>query len=124
MKSADTKGTFEHFRRDRALASWLTNTRPYTARKVNLESQITKKTHSLEKVKKLNRRVRMVTRSSYVGLRFGKMYLRTLYLRVHADPSFASKDDLTSKLGYLFHYFMIKMGAIFSIMQAASPNSW
>lgn len=43
----------------------------------------------------------MVMKASECGLRFGKVDVDSLHLRVYADASFATNEDLSSQLGYV-----------------------
>lgn len=45
--------------------------------------------------------MRLVTKSAAVVLKYSKLYKYSLNLRVYADASFATNDDLSSQLGYI-----------------------
>lgn len=92
--------TFEQFRRDRALFTWITHTRPDVACIANRASQVTEKTFCKEKVKELNKGVMMVKCSPSVGLQYGEL-TGDLHLKVFADASYGNNDDLSSQLGYI-----------------------
>lgn len=43
----------------------------------------------------------MISRTSYIILRFDKLYFAMSYSRVYGDASFATNDGLSSQLGYV-----------------------
>lgn len=101
LKPADVDVSFGQFRRERALVSCMANTRPYISSTANRAAQVTEKTYGASKGKELNKGVRMVTNTAYILLRFEKLNFATVHLRVYADSSFATNDDLSSQLGYI-----------------------
>lgn len=101
LKPANIGGTYEEFRRERALFSWMTNTRPDVACVANKAAQVTEKTHGSDKVRELNKGIRIILRSTDIGLKYGKLKKSELHIRAYADASYATNDDLTSQLGYL-----------------------
>lgn len=82
LKLANKDGTFENFRREIALFSWLSNTRPDVACAENRAAQVTEKTYGPEKVKDLNKAIRTVMKTPDVGLRFDELVKGDMHLRV------------------------------------------
>lgn len=101
LKVISTEVSYEDFRRERALFSWITNTRPDVACIANKSAQVTEKTHGADKVKELNQGIRVILKSTDVGLRFSRLNLDELHIRAYADASYATNDDLSSQLGYI-----------------------
>lgn len=101
MKPADKKGTYQNFRKERAFFSCLTSTRPDGACIANRAAQVTEKNYSLAKVNELNKGIRMIMKSPSIGLKYKKLHVDSKHIRVYADASYATSDDLTSQLGYL-----------------------
>lgn len=96
-----TDASFEDFRRTRALFSWLIHTRPDVACLANKSAQVTPLTFSNDKIQDLNKGIRRVSSTPRRGLTYKPLDQKTVHLRVYADASHATNDDLSSQLGYL-----------------------
>lgn len=91
----------EDLRRARALLAWTTHTRPDLACLVNKLAQVTEKTLKEEHIKALNVGIKSAISNPSRGLRYKPLDADTIHMRVYADASFGTNDDLTSQLGYL-----------------------
>lgn len=104
MKSLTTlpkDADITQFRRARSMLAWTLHCRPKYACIVNKSAQVTEKTLSKKHINDLNRAIRDAQQNPSRGLTFAKLDIDTVHLRVYADASFASNDDLTSQLGFL-----------------------
>lgn len=101
LRVVDKKATFEEFRRARALFSWLTNSRPDISCVANRAAQVTERTFCTDKIRELNRGIKKVLDTVDVGLKYGRLDFDSLHLRVYADASFATNDDLSSQIGFI-----------------------
>lgn len=93
--------TFPDFRRARALFSWLVHSSPDAACYANRASQVTEKTYGPDKLKELNDGIRKIKATPTKGLSYGPLNNGSIHLRVYADASFSTNDDLSSQLGYI-----------------------
>lgn len=88
----------------------------------NRNTQVTKKTFDSTKVGKLNMDILLASCSpeTETGLQFDALYHNRFPLRVYADTSYTSKDDLLSKLGYLL--MLCEGDEKFHMLYYASPE--
>lgn len=93
--------SFPEFRRTRALFSWMLHSRPDMACYANRAAQVTEKTYGPDKIRELNTGIRKVKETPMKGLSYGPMKNDELHLRVYADASFSTNDDLSSQLGFI-----------------------
>lgn len=100
MTFVDTNCSFEEFRNHRALFSWMTHTCPDNACYTTRACQVSPNTFCKEKSLELNRGIKIVKDNADMGLNCKPHDTRSLELRVYADASFASNDDLSSQIGY------------------------
>lgn len=91
----------DDLRRARALLAWTTHTRPDLACLVNKLAQVTEKTLKEEHIKALNLGIKSAVSDPIRGLRYKPLNIDTIHMRVYADASLRSNDDLSSQLGYL-----------------------
>jgi Reverse transcriptase (RNA-dependent DNA polymerase) len=92
---------FTDFRSKRAQLSWITHTRPEICCAVNMASQVTEKSFSVQKINDLNKVIKHLKSYPSQALKYYKLDKDTLKLKVYADSSFANNDDFTSQLGYI-----------------------
>lgn len=101
MSSVPSNATFADFRRHRALFSWINNTRPDLVCYSNRAAQVTEKTFGKDKINELNRGIKEAKSRELKSLRYPPLELESVHLRIYADASFSSNDDLSSQLGWI-----------------------
>lgn len=101
LSFVDLGCTFEEFRRHRALFSWMTHTRPDISCYANRACQVSQKTFCKGKIRELNKGIKIVKNTADQGLTFEPLDKQSIEMRVYADASFATNDDLSSQIGYL-----------------------
>jgi hypothetical protein len=82
---------FTDFRSKRAQLSWITHTRPEICCAVNMASQVTEKSFSVQKINDLNKVIKHLKSSPSQALKYYKLDKDTLKLKVYADSSFAKQ---------------------------------
>lgn len=92
---------FDGFRHHKALFSWLCHTRPELACYANRAAQVSDQTFGRDKVLERNRRIKAARDNALNTLRYEQLDISSLELRVYADASFASNNDLLSQLGFI-----------------------
>lgn len=101
LKATALDADFSTFRRDRALLTWLTHTRPDLSCIASRAAQVSEKTFSTAKIKELNKGVRLAKSKSNTMLKYRKLHEDSIHIRVYSDAAFAINDDLSSQLGYI-----------------------
>ena len=92
---------YEDFVRARAGFAWLAHGRPDLCCAINRAAQVTDVLFAERHLKEFNRAVKHAKATKDLCLRYTKLERESLHLRVYADASFASNDDLSSQLGYV-----------------------
>lgn len=77
------------------------HTRPYVATLTNKTAQVTLLTFSIDKVRDRNKDIRRVCFFPRRGLTYKLLDQKIVHLRIYADASHATNDDLFTQLGYL-----------------------
>ena len=92
---------FTDFVRARAAFAWLAHGRPDLCYAINRAAQVTEALLSERHVKEYNKAVKHAKSTRSLVLRYGPLERASLHLRVYADASFASNDDMSSQLGFI-----------------------
>jgi hypothetical protein len=96
-----TDASFSDFRSKRAQLAWITHTRPEICCAVNMAAQVTETKLCEKHIRDLNKVVIHVKKDPSNALKYRKLDLESLKIKVYADSSFANNEDLTSQLGYI-----------------------
>jgi Reverse transcriptase (RNA-dependent DNA polymerase) len=104
LKPLKNDATFSDFKSFRAKLSWVTQTCPFISCTVALAAQITANSFQVSPtdcVKQLNRALSHVNKVPDLAVRFHRLDLETLSLRVYSDASYENNADGSSQLGYI-----------------------
>lgn len=101
LKLIPSDSNLEKFRSKtyRAIVAWIGQTRPDICYAINKATQVTRETFALDNVNALNTAVFRVKRTSNTCLSYGELDKDTLHIRVYADASFETNDELSPQLG-------------------------
>ena len=93
--------TYEDFVRARAALACMAHGRPDLCCSINRAAQVTEDLHSEKHVKEINKGIKHAKSTKEMVLSYKPLERESLHLRVHADSSFHSNDDMSSQLGYI-----------------------
>lgn len=92
---------YERFVSARAGFAWLAHSRPDLCCAINRAAQVSGSSVCTRHVQELNKATKYARTTGDLMLTYTPLDRATLHLRVYADASFASNDDLSSQLGYI-----------------------
>jgi len=91
--------SFETFVSARATLAWVAHSRPDLCCAINRAAQVTSTSFCNRHIQEFNKAVKYAKATKELGLSYSHLDKDSLHLRVYADASFASNDDLSSQLG-------------------------
>jgi len=80
---------------------WVAHSRPDLCCAINRAAQVTSTTFFKRHIQEFNKAVKYAKATKELGLSYSHLDKDSLHLRVYADASFVSNDDLSSQLGYI-----------------------
>jgi Reverse transcriptase (RNA-dependent DNA polymerase) len=116
-----TEAPFSDFRSKRAQLAWITHTRPDICCAVNMAAQVTEGKYTEKNINDLNKTIIHLKKDPSHSLKFHKLKLKSLRLKVYSDSSFANIEDLTSQLGYII--LLTDMTGICNVIHYSSHKS-
>ena len=93
--------SFETFVSARATLAWVAHSRPDLCCAINRVAQVTSTSFCKRHIQEFNKAFKYAKATKELGLSYSHLYKDSLHLRVYADASFASNDDLSSQLEYI-----------------------
>lgn len=112
---------FKDLRSIRAALAWVALTRPDISCAVNQASQVTEQNFVHLDIEKLNNAIRTVKTSADRGLIFSPVDVKSLYLKVYIDASFAGNKDCSSQIGFLI--LLCDTNNVCQVLDFSSRNS-
>lgn len=76
------------------------HTRPDIACRAICASHVSEQTFGKKKIKELNDSIKLINESPLLRLSFSPLERCTAHIRIYADASYPTNDDLSSQLNY------------------------
>ena len=101
LQQIPSNADFTIYRSARAKVSWICHTRPDICCAVNRACQVSELKFQKRHIRSLNKLIRRIKNSKSMVLKYHKLDINSLHIRVYSDASFASNEDNSSQLGYI-----------------------
>lgn len=101
LERLSAESSFSRYASTRASLAWLAHTRPDLCSGINKLAQVTEGAYGAAAIKAYNDLVKKAQTGRDLALKYPKLDVNSLHLRVYADSSFANNHDNSTQIGYI-----------------------